>query len=274
MFEIIDDSNIYLFVGRYYDNSIKIYDQNKKIGVLKTDSFVSVILQINNEIFLTGHFNGKLLKWKIIFKENNEIKKFDKIFIEKEFYAHKYMISCIHYNERHNIIISCDVKGILYIRKYYDFQLINKIVIKENETSFINKIFLNEYDIICAINYNIYKNKNYISFYSINGLLLEESKNEIIIDVYFLKNGKMIFNSLNEIKLFIFGFNGKDSNTNNGKIIEDNILQEFDINKKNLDFIQNFLIENNEIYIILKNGIFIKGYYEKLNSLSFGINKF
>ena len=282
MFDIIDDNNIYLFVGRYYDKSIKIYDQNKKIGLLKTDSFVSVIVPIDKEIFLTGHFNGKLLKWKIIYKENDnksnndgKTKKFDKILIEKEFYAHKYMISCIHYNERHNVIMSCDIKGILYIRKYYDFQLINKIVINRNGTSFINKIFLNEYDIICAINYNIYKNKNYISFYSINGLLLEESKNKIIIDTCFLKNGKLFFNCLNEDKLFVFGFNGKEENSNNtAKILEDNILQELDVNKKKLDFIQNFLIKKKDIYIILKNGIFIKGYCEKLDSLSFGIDKF
>ena len=281
MFDIIDDNNIYLFVGRYYDKSIKIYDQNKKIGLLKTDSFVSVIVPIDKEIFLTGHFNGKLLKWKIIYKENDnksnndgKTKKFDKILIEKEFYAHKYMISCIHYNERHNVIMSCDIKGILYIRKYYDFQLINKIVINRNGTSFINKIFLNEYDIICAINYNIYKNKNYISFYSINGLLLEESKNKIIIDTCFLKNGKLFFNCLNEDKLFVFGFNGKEENSNTAKILEDNILQELDVNKKKLDFIQNFLIKKKDIYIILKNGIFIKGYCEKLDSLSFGIDKF
>ena len=273
MFDIIEDKNIYLFVGRYYDNSIKIYDQNKKIGLLKTDSFVSVIIKIDKEIFLTGHFNGKLLKWKITYKENDN-KKFDKICIEKEFYAHKYMISCMHYNERYNIIMSCDIKGILYIRKYYDFQLINKIIINKNRTSFINKIFLNEYDIICAINYNIYKNKNYISFYSINGLLLEESKNKIIIDTSFLKNGKLIFNCLNEGNLFIFGFNGTEPNINTGKILEDNILKELDVDKKKLDFIQNFLIAKNQIYIILKNGIFIKGYYEKLDSLSYGIDKF
>ena len=241
-----------------------------------------MICKINKEFFITGHFNGKLLEWKIKYKEvetrqSNELrqkKKINKITIIKEFYAHNCMISCIYYNERHDIVISSDIKGILYIRKYYDFQLINKIIINKNRTSFINKIFLNEYDIICAINYNIYKNKNYISFYSINGLLLEESKNKIIIDTSFLKNGKLIFNCLNEGNLFIFGFNGTEPNINTGKILEDNILKELDVDKKKLDFIQNFLIAKNQIYIILKNGIFIKGYYEKLDSLSYGIDKF
>ena len=286
MFDFSDDINTYLFVGRNYDNSIKIYTQSKSnnqlIGQLKTDSFVSVICKINKEFFITGHFNGKLLEWKIKYKEvetrqSNELrqKKINKITIIKEFYAHNCMISCIYYNERHDIVISSDIKGILYIRKYYDFQLINKIVSNQNGVCFINKILINEYDIICTINYNIYKNKNYISFYSINGILLEESKNNIIIDISFLKNGKLIFNCLNESKLFIFGFNDKDKNDNTGKmIIEDKILKDFDVKKNNLDYIKNFIIEKNDIYILLKNGLFMKGCYEKLDSLSFGIENF
>ena len=291
LFEIVDDFTIYIFVGRNYDNSIKIYFLNKNIKINKnnnyllclimTDSFVSVIKKIDNEIFLTGHENGKLIKWKIIYLEkdnsqNNDIKNNVIYKIKKmyEFFAHKYMISGINYNERHNIIMSTDIKGVLFIRKYYDFELINKIIINNNEFCFINKLFLNDYDIICTVCYNILKRKNYISFYSLNGLLLEESKNIICIDNYFLKNGKMIFNCLNESNLYIFGFNGKDK-SNEGKIIEDNnILKEFEVKKSNLDYIKNFIIDdNNDIYILLKNGIFIKGNYEKLNYLSFGIEK-
>ena len=286
IFDISDDINTYLFVGRNFDNSIKLYTStktnNQLIGQLKTDSFVSCIYKIDKEYFFTGHYNGKILKWKILYKEiikqdkqNNEInqKKLEKITIEKEFYAHNSMISYINYNERYNIILTSDVKGTLYIRKYYDFHLINKIIIKNNGTNFINKVFLNDYDIICTINYNIYKNKNFICFYSLNGLLLEESKNNIIIDSTSLKNGKLIFNCLNDSNLFLFGFNGKE-NDNTNIIVEDNILKEFEVKKKNLDFIKNFIIEKNDIFILLKNGIFMKGYYEKLDSLSFGIQKF
>jgi hypothetical protein len=83
MFDLYDDYNVYLFVGRNNDNSIKIYSQIKNttilFGLLKSDSFVSVIYKINKQTFLTGHGNGKLLKWKIIYKEyehkmNNESK--------------------------------------------------------------------------------------------------------------------------------------------------------------------------------------------------------
>ena len=36
--------------------------------------------------------------------------------------------------------------------------------------------------------------------------------------------------------------------------------------------IMNFMIDNNYIYLYLKNGKFVKGYYNKLDSLSFGLN--
>ena len=281
MFDICDDVNLYLFVGRNYDNSIKIYSQNKNknqlYGHLKTDSFVSVINRIDKEYFLTGHYNGKLLKWIIVYneienKQNNEkrLKIINRIYIERELFAHNYMIACINYNERHNIVITSDIKGFLYIRKYYDFELINKIVIDNNDICFINKIFINDYDIICTINYNIYKKKNYISFYSINGIFLEKSKNIIIIDTFFLKNGKLFFNCLNDSNLFIFGFNDKDTEDNTGKIIENNILKDYEIKKSDFDFIKNFIIDNNDIYILLKNGIFFKENYKKLD-LTFGV---
>ena len=277
IFDICIENNIFLFIGRNNDNSIKIYTQNKNkfqnylFGNLKTDSFVSVVHKIDKNCFLSGHSNGKLLKWKIEF---NKSKTIDSIYIVKEFFAHNHMISCIYYNERHNIVLSSDIKGIIYIRKFYDFQLINKIIINNNEFSFVNKICINEFDNICTISYNVYKKKNNISIYSINGILLEESENVISIDSNFLKNGKMIFNCLKESNLFLFGFNGKNKD-NKGKILEDNILKEIEFKKEKSDYIHNFIIDNNDIYVlILKRGIFIKAYYEKLDLLSFGVEKF
>ena len=289
IFDLYDDYNFYLFVGRNRDNSIKIYSQIKNntilFGLLKTDSFVSVIYKINKQTFLTGHGNGKLLKWKIKYKEyehklNNESKiikklKINSITIEKEIIAHKYMISCMNYNERHNIIISSDIKGFIFIRKFYDFELLNRIQIQDNDVCFINKIFLNDYDIICAVNYNIYKNKNFVSFYSLNGIFLEKSNNIISIDSYQLKNGKMIFNCLNENNFSIFGFNAKNNIDGTSAIVQDNIFNKFNqIGKSKLYNIKNFTIDNNDIYILLKDGSFIKIYYDNLELLSYGVENF
>ena len=289
MFDFYDDYNVYLFVGRNKDNSIKIYSQIKNntilFGLLKTDSFVSVIYKINKQTFLTGHGNGKLLKWKIKYKEyehklNNESKiikkmKINSINIKKEIIAHKYMISCMNYNERHNIIISADIKGFIFIRKFYDFEMITRIQIQDSDVGFVNKIFLNDYDIICTVNYNIYKNKNFVSFYSLNGTFLEKSNNIISIDSYQLKNGKMIFNCLNEKSLSIFGFNTKNKIDGTSTIIQDDIFNKFNqIGKSKFYNIKNFSIDNNDIYILLKDGSFIKLYYDNLESLSYGIENF
>jgi hypothetical protein len=151
------------------------------MGIIKTDSFVSIISKKDSTSFFSGHLNGKLIEWEIEYKEmkrkasivkrstpNKKI--ISNIILKREIIAHNYaMITSINYNERYNIVLTSDNKGLLFIRKYYDFELLTKIDINNNQNScFINKIFLNDYDIICTVNYNIYKNKNFISFYSLN----------------------------------------------------------------------------------------------------------
>ena len=288
--DISDYNNIYFFVGRNKDNSIKIYTQKKNngklFGLIKTDSFISVINKKDNDSFLSGHSNGKLIEWQIIYKDkhNTKINSYKngekKIFLsditlKREIIAHNYcLITSIHYNEKHNIILSSDMKGFLHIRKYYDFEFLTQIQINNNDFCFINKIFVNDYDLIYTVNYNAIKFKNYICLYSINGILLEQTKNLCCIDSAILKNGKIIFNLLNKDLLFIFGFNQNKLNDKNyGEIINDDVLKNLDI-KKDTSNIMNFFIENNSIYILLKNGKFIKGFYEQLETLFYGEDKF
>ena len=164
------------------------------------------------------------------------------------------MITCINYNRRYNIILTSDDKGLLFIRKYYNFELLTKIQINNNlGISFINKIFLNDYDIICTVNYNRQNFKSFLSFYSINGILLEQSES-----------------CLKKDNLFIFGFNGiKNKDNKRGNTIEDNGLSNLD---KNIMNIASFIIEDNIIYILTKSGRFIKTYYNKLDQLSYGVD--
>ena len=185
------------------------------------------------------------------------------------------MITSINYNEKYNIILTSDKKGTLFIRKYYNLELLTKILINNSDFCFIKKIYLNDYDIICTINYNSIKYKNYICFYSLNGILIETSDNYCSIDTCLLKNGKIIFNCLNQNNLYIFGFNDYKSKDNKiGIVNEDNILKNIDPKNEMFSIITNFVIENNIIYILLKNGKFIKANYNKLNSLSYGVDKF
>ena len=207
--DICYDDNIYLFIGRYKNNSIKIYSIDEKtqngklIGIIKADSFISVIAKKDSKSFFTGHRNGKLIEWEIeskeIMKQNTffstNLNIISNIIFKREIIAHNYtMITSINYNERYNIILTSDDKGFLFIRKYYDFELLTKIQINTNndDLCFINKIFLTNYDIICTINYNTQNYNKYISFYSINGIFLEKSDYLCCIDSKVLQNGKII----------------------------------------------------------------------------------
>ena len=269
--EFFDEYNDYFFVGRNKDNTIKIYDKNNKIkGIIKLNSFVSVLYKKNKNIFLSGHMDGKLIEW--IIKENNNLKQGIKsIYIKREIKAHNNsLITDINYNEKHNIILTSDINGILYIRKYCDFELLTKIKIKE-EKSFVTQIFLNDFNLIYTINYDSIEHKKYICLFSLNGILLEKSDLHSIIDSYILNNGKIIFNRLEELDLFMFGFN-KIKEGNKG-IICDNTLKKIDFKDfKHYDSTTSFVVKGNQIYILLNNCIFINGCNNSLNLVCYGIN--
>jgi hypothetical protein len=291
--DICSEDNIYLFIARNRNNSIKIYSIDLKhnpngtlMGIIKANSFVSIISKKDSTSFFSGHLNGKLIEWEIEYKEmkrkasivkrstpNKKI--ISNIILKREIIAHNYaMITSINYNERYNIVLTSDNKGLLFIRKYYDFELLTKIDINNNQNScFINKIFLNDYDIICTINYNTKNCRKFLSFYSINGILLEKSADFYCMDACVLKNGKIICNRINKgNNLYLFGFNGKIIVDNKiGDMYEDSELSLLDNNIKN---IKNFVIENNTIYILSKNGKFIKAYYNRLDQLSYGVDIF
>ena len=261
--------NIYFIVGRYKDNTIKIFCHNNQSikGIIKLNSFVSVLHKKDQDTFFSGHMNGLIIEWKIEYKNltdyDNKL-ELDSILPKREIKAHNnYLITTINYNEKHNIILSADINGILYIRKYYDFELLSKIKLKDSNC-FTTQILLNDFNFIYTINYNQKESKKYICLYTLNGILIEKSDLHTIIDAYNLNNGKIIFNRLEEIELYIFGFNNENA------IISDNIINK--LGYSDYDYIMNFDIRDNNIYILLKNGIFIEGFYNSLNLVGYGIN--
>ena len=268
-----DEYNIYFFVGRNKDNTIKIYNSENQIkGIIQLNSFVSVLYKKDKKIFFSGHQNGVLIEWElnykpIIYNSNSKL-VIKNIFLKREIKAHNNsLITSINYNEKHNIILTSDIDGILYIRKYYDFELLTKIKLKENNC-FSTNILVNDFNFIYTINYNKEKTKKFICLYTLNGILIEKSTLHTIIDIYDLNNGKIIFNRLEENELYMFGFNNqKDKNE---ALINDNIFKKF--HYQNINDIKNFVIKDNDIYILLKNRIFIKGFYNSLNLVGYGIN--
>ena len=267
-----DTYNIYFFIGRYKDNTIKIFERNNSIkGILKTKSFVSVLHKKDRESFFSGHMNGSLIEWKLIYKnitEYNSMSGLNRISLKREIKAHNNsLITAINYNERHNIVLTSDSKGILYIRKYYDFELLTKIQ-TNNENCFTTQILVNDFNLIYTINYDKKELKKFISLYTLNGIFMEKSNFHSINDAYALKSGKIIFNRLEEMELYIFGFNKNIEN--NEALIHDNILK--NIEYRGQGNINNFWIMDNIIYLLLSEGQFIKGIYDNLDLICYGIN--
>ena len=275
--DIFDEYNIYFIIGRNKDNTIKIFTKDNTIkGIMKLNSFVSVLHKKDKENFFSGHMNGTLIEWKIDYKKmmnyssKSIITILNNIIFQRQIKAHNNaLITNINYNERHNIILTSDNKGILYIRKYYDFELLTKIQINENHC-FITQIVLNDFNLIYTTIFSKKKMKKCIYLYTLNGIVIEKSNYHSIIDTQSLKSGKIIFNRLNEANLFIFGFNKVTEN--NEHLIMEDILKKIECKSENFDYIMNFIIRDNTIYMLLQNGQFIKGNYDSLNLVCYGIN--
>ena len=276
IFEIFDVYNIFFFVGRNKDNTIKIFSKENKVkGIIKLNSYVSVLHKKDRNNFFSGHMNGTLIEWNIEYKKvtdyNSECMMMNNISLKREIKAHNNaLITAINYNERHNIILTSDINGILYIRKYIDFELLTRIELRESNC-FTTQILVNDFNLIYTINYVENKLKKFICLYTLNGILIEKSKEHSIIDTHALKSGKIIFNRLEELELFIFGFNKikpKDE-----PLISEDIFKKIEFQYENQkEYIMNFCILDKNIYLLLKNGKFIKGDYDALNLVCYGIN--
>jgi hypothetical protein len=156
IFEIFDVYNIFFFVGRNKDNTIKIFSKENKVkGIIKLNSYVSVLHKKDRNNFFSGHMNGTLIEWNIEYKKvtdyNSECMMMNNISLKREIKAHNNaLITAINYNERHNIILTSDINGILYIRKYIDFELLTRIELRESNC-FTTQILVNDFNLIYTI---------------------------------------------------------------------------------------------------------------------------
>jgi WD40 repeat protein len=269
------------------------------------DSFVSCVHKINKNRFFTGHKNGKIFEFKInynIDKKNEEIKSIE---IIRDLIAHKdSMVCCINYIKKHNILLTSSNDGNLFIRKYFDFELLSIIQTREN----INRFVYTDYDLLYLLisPKGTNHNKSYINIYTLNGLLLETSELDYYVDIEPMKNGKIFCNIANSCKLGIFGFNENIQQNKKSKILNNDSphdifgitipkgnIEEYDIianvnkekdsnkkDKKQNDNFSNKIIsdfylkqKNNIFYIYLENKYLVRQMIFDFNSLYKGIQK-
>ena len=272
-------TKMYFFTGRNIDNSIKIYEieiGKSKKGKLKysiqTDSFISCIHKKDKKIFFTGHKNGKLYEWKINYNKdkNKVVNSIQNIEIIRDLIAHKdSMICCITYVEKHNIIITSSNDGKIFIRKYFDFELLSAFETEKNN-SIVLKIIYTDYDLLyMLINHRDKEsqNKSNINVYTLNGLLIEKSYNNYLIDIEPLKNGKVICNDINSSKLQIFGLNNKFGSFN-----EYDILQKMEFKKRRIVSLL-FQPEKNCFFILLDDKTLHKQQIPEFENIDKGVDK-
>ena len=281
LFDVFLEKNFYFFVGRNIDNSIKVYEKDlldktkegKLIYSIPTDSFVSCFYKKNNNIFLSGHKNGKLYEWEILYNKDKKNKEYiNSIKIKRDLIAHKESMIClIDFIEKHDILITTSNDGKFFVRKYYNFELLS-IFESIPENSVISRVIYTDYDLLyLLINHRDKdsENKSSIGIFTLNGLLIESSKKQYFNDIEPLKNGKIFCNDLISTKLGIFGLNEKEG----GFVLYDILPKILDIKKENK--IVNFIFQSDKncFYILLNDK---RLFMQQLNDFEFltkGVDK-
>ena len=272
----------FFFIGGYLDFSYKIYfikkeKDNPKCYNYITNSIITCMKYIKNtNIYLTGHINGIIIKWKYnIINKGRDI-KCKKV---SSIVGHRGPISLIEIHYKLELLLSAsDKEGLIFIRKICDYELLS--VIKYNS---LNKEIMDvnmdkEYFVI-TYNYKkkIKDNIQKIVTYSANGIKLakikilkEENINEDNIKEYIILPITIQQNNDN-----LFMFSKKSINfmkiTNKNKIelipIDENILKALNkgesievVNQIKSDFIDSFKDR-------LKNDNVISYFYDFNNHL-------
>ena len=184
--------SIFIFT-HFNDNSFKIFSSKGEKYSIMTESMVTCITKICDNMFFTGHFNGKIILWKLpIYEKEKEkevsINDFSSIKVVYNFIGHKKRVNSIVYSEKLEIIISCGDDKKIYIRKYYDLSLLSMIDIN-------NKICIDikvEHYYIYLLLFDEIKQKYIIEIYSLNGILVGKSDYDYINNFNFDKDGNLL----------------------------------------------------------------------------------
>ena len=189
------DEYIRFVTCRYVDNSFKIHcilknkiKKDDKPYSFICEDFVTSCCTLDNNKFLIGLKNGKLIQW-CYYKDNNNI---DKIKFDRQIQAHSNSINVIEVNSRLGIIITAGEDNYVFIRKLYDFELITPIKIKSKYIITMAKVSPMNFLYIMCFNKTNGKNKSVIFGYTLNGLYFAKSKYDYFDSIDFTKNGNIV----------------------------------------------------------------------------------
>ena len=189
------DENAYICC-RTLDKTLKYYNYSEDVEAsFLLKAYATCILNISNNQFITGHDNGHICKWGINYSSKDKKVELELLMLIK---SNKKSITCLTYNEKLNIIITCDYNTIV-IRKSYDLEYLNLINIenKENYKKYIVDVKISDYNFLYALIYVEEKDIYELQGFTMNGTYFGKISMNIS-NFQITKTGRIIVAEINE----------------------------------------------------------------------------
>ena len=189
------DENAYICC-RTLDKTLKYYNYSEDVEAsFLLKAYATCILNISNNQFITGHDNGHICKWGINYSSKDKKVELELLMLIK---SNKKSITCLTYNGKLNIIITCDYNTIV-IRKSYDLEYLNLINIenKENYKKYIVDVKISDYNFLYALIYVEEKDIYELQGFTMNGTYFGKISMNIS-NFQITKTGRIIVAEINE----------------------------------------------------------------------------
>ena len=250
----------------FNDNSFKIFTPKGDIVSVMTESMVTCISKINENSFMTGHFNGRIIIWELPNIPNEKelgLNDCNNIHFKNGFIAHKKRVNIMLYNNKLDVIISSGDDKKIFIRKIYDLTLLSMIDI----SNYICIDIKVEHYYLYVLLFDEIKQKHIVKIFSLNGIEVGKSDYDYINNINFDKDGNLLIgyykkdyidiydpslnNKIGEIHL-ILNEQSKILGNDKKNVIksDENISIGNDILFMNFSYNKN----NNSVYCTLSNG--------------------
>ena len=189
------DENAYICC-RTLDKTLKYYNYSEDVEAsFLLKAYATCIINISNNQFITGHDNGHICKWGINYSSKDKKVELELLMLIK---SNKKSITCLTYNGKLNIIITCDYNTIV-IRKSYDLEYLNLINIenKENYKKYIVDVKISDYNFLYALIYVEEKDIYELQGFTMNGTYFGKISMNIS-NFQITKTGRIIVAEINE----------------------------------------------------------------------------
>lgn len=231
----------YFLTCSHYGNSMNVYSNRSLTLKIIAESFVTCVKSYHSKnLILSGHQNGKILIWKY------ETSTFS-VKNNRKILAHDSSVNIIEINNKHNLLISSGDEGIVILRKFSTFEILNVFNIKSNKI--VTDIHISKYDLIYLTIYNENKQKFIIVGTTLNFVVFEKTAHDYFLPFMFEKQKNEILYAFTKT----FAVVNKDLNKK--KILKNIIINSS--NNKNNDNIYiitfTYNTENNLLFCVLSS---------------------